>query len=165
MSNTRRQMMTCLGQPFILISAEFMRARSQPCLQYGIAELDLKGGAPCILQVVPDTWMRSAEARDVPKERLRLRRQRRGRRGRRCLRRQRRGRRGRRRGPCHVLGLRDLRRIHMSYLIHMMYMITAIISIISIIAIMLINAIFNIYRIVSTARYTIHVGLFNVFLA
>ena len=55
----------------------------------------------------------------------------------------------------------------MSYLIHMMYIITAIISIISIIANMMINAIFNIYLIVrvSTAIYTIHVGLFNVFLA
>jgi hypothetical protein len=47
----------------------------------------------------------------------------------------------------------------------MMYIITAIISIISIIANTLINAIFNIYLIVSTAIYTIHVGLFNVFLA
>ncbi len=50
-------------------------------------------------------------------------------------------------------------------LIHMVYMITAIISITSIIVIMLINAIFNIYLIVSTAIYTIHVGLFTVFLA
>jgi hypothetical protein len=47
----------------------------------------------------------------------------------------------------------------------MMYIITAIMSIRSIIAIMLINAIFNNYLIVSAAVYTMHVVLFNMFLA
>jgi hypothetical protein len=44
-------------------------------------------------------------------------------------------------------------------------MITEITLIISIIAIMLIDSIFNIYLIVSAAIYTIHVVLFNIFLA
>ncbi len=44
----------------------------------------------------------------------------------------------------------------------MTYMIAVIISIISIRADMLINTIFNIYLIVSTSKYTIHVELFNI---
>ena len=58
----------CRGQPLALLCAECERASSRPFLQCRFAEIGVKGVAPCSIQLVPYTWMRSAEAGDVHKE-------------------------------------------------------------------------------------------------
>jgi hypothetical protein len=58
----------CRAQPLTLLCAECERASSRPFLQCRFAEIGEKGVAPCSIQLVPYTWMRSAEARDVHKE-------------------------------------------------------------------------------------------------